>query len=1377
MSSSISTTSDTASVSPKPKRKSESSSYSEESDSESSTSTSLCDDENIGYSAASSLEASPLKKRITPEVIEVPDEKNIKKIDETINTTDCKSELAIVENLEIIENILAKNIELLESNRTDGIDDTHTSSLDVIKEEENTIDNKMDVENENPSNADVRIVLEDLLENTMSLSEKRDEQGSPNDFSDQRTLTLNHSISSISNFLSSPDDQKSLSLNITSTSQLSPIPDISKYISMSSISPLRTPSSVVDYSEYVVNIPIQNSTSAELNPPPTNDNTEYQVSDEGVTNEFFERINSAERPNKLELQEYILRRENTSFTLESEKSDNTSRLENYSLTNVSPLSYAIELPIKASLQVDSPLLPPCTDISIITAEKSPLIHENSVEKTDEDMYPSKDDDLSNFESTNRDNSSEELDLYLSNRNRYMKEKSFSMDETATEAYEIDEFTRRSNSEGIVSVDNRSNDRIMKIIEENSMILGRIVRKSSAVDSVDLKAEGFDIINNSILEQPELEKCTEDQDQSKAIESVYESITSLKPNLESFLLLDKSPIVVDESSHAGTDSDNIIADKLTVTKDDSFQSKSIYDVDEVVKELSTVTEVAAEIDNIISDNHFRGIMKSVEMYSFIPLVQQPTPITGILEVEIQKIETSRVSPMRETEEETTVAVEDKSQVHKSLEAVSDEVLKKESSIVEPLPKPVHLKETEKNPFSPLEEKVLNKDNSSPTGKSQEEKWTFPEPLKQKYFIEKNPFSPLDIKVSATIEKADKVEQKTDDEDEDEELDTVPNYLMDSDRKFKSDDDINKPDSKIGKKLDVDEKFIPELSFGRAKSLEKIYSPHSDSGTEDFDFEIDIPEEGKLGEEESLVYSKIVDEINLLKSPEKSPPTSKSAVDLAKEAKPILSPIVLPENNQPFDDLDLSKFSPALELKRINFDMESPQDKCKLEVKNSPTLSRIKSNPEFSKQKDFNFKKSSDLVLLQNDILTTNISDTISSIENTIKSIDSLCPSEAELKSARINKTLDNLEKSLEKFSESNKFWESEKERQKEKEKEKEKKKSIKPIRKLNMNPPPIVVLGDVVIDSNDDFNCSRNSRDIKRDYSPRRRRRDEDIEEYESRYRRDSRSPSNSVTIKFDELPQNFQTIDRIIDDGLNDARDEIFSKRLDREIDKLSHSFDPNKCSRSDEYSLTLSIAAPRNLSASPRGPSKSPNMNKVFPEKLEIRHTTVTSTFYDRFMSYKKEQNSKFDKSPSSPIITKSYLDSLKPTSNYRITKSAENSPSRSKFLTSSYHSSSTSSATSPSSTMDSISRSKYNPKSYDDHTTYIKSCDNIPMMQHVISINRSSELSSKGSSPTGLSQYHHSSHSPFSYSPLPLKTKPPSDFGIKLGLYKNPTENSSKS
>lgn len=1333
----------------------------------------MCDDENIGYSAASSLEASPLKKRITPEVIEVPDEKNIKKIDETINTTDCKSELAIVENFEIIENILAKNIELLESNRTDGIDDTHSSSLDVIKEEENTVDNKYDVENEKTSNADVRIVLEDLLENTMSLSEKRDEQGSPNDFSDQKTLTLNHSISSISNFLSSPDDQKSLSLNITSTSQLSPIPDISKYISMSSISPLRTPSSVVDYSDYVVNIPIQNSTSAEPIAPPTNDSTEYQVSDEGVTNEFFERINSAERPNKLELQEYILRRENTTFTLESEKSDNTSRLENYSLTNVSPLSYAIELPIKATLQVDSPLLPPCTDISIITAEKSPLIHENSMEKTDEDMYPSKDDDLSNFESTNRDNSSEELDLYLSNRNRYMKEKSFSMDETATEAYEIDEFTRRSNSEGIVSVDNRSNDRIMKIIEENSMILGRIVRKSSAVDSVDLKTDGFDIINNSILEQPELEKCTDEQDQSKAIESVYESITSLKPNLESFLLLDKSPNAIDESSLAETDSDKSILDKLTVTKDDdSFQSKSIYDIDGVVKELYTVTEVAAEIDNIISDNR-REIMKSVEKYSFIPLVEQPSQISGIVEVEIQKIEPSRVNPMRKAEEEITVEVEDTSEGHKSHETDSDEVPEKDSSIVEPLPKPVHLKETEKNPFSPLEEKTLNKDSSNPMGKSREEIWTFPEPLKQKYFIEKNPFSPLDTKVSAKIEKADKMEQKTDDEDEDEELDTVPNYLMDSDRKFKSDDDINKLDSKIGKKLDVDEKFIPELSFGRAKSLEKIYSPHSDSGTEDFDFEIEIPEEGKLGEEESLVYSKIVDEINLLKSPEKSPPTSKSAADLAKEAKPILSPIKLPENNQPFDDLDLSKFSPALELKRINFDVESPQDKCKLEVKNSPTLSRIKSNPEFSKQKDFNFKKSSDLVLLQNDILTTNISDTISSIENTIKSIDSLCPSEAELKSARINKTLDNLEKSLEKFSESNKFWE--KERQKEK--EKEKKKSIKPIRKLNTNPPPIVVLDDVVIDSNDDFNCSRNSRDIKRDFSPRRRRRDEDIEEYESRYRRDSRSPSNSVTIKFDELPQNFQTIDRIIDDGLNDARDEIFSKRLDREIDKLSHSFDPNKCSRSDDYSLTLSIAAPRNLSASPRGPSKSPNMNKVFPEKLEIRHTTVTSTFYDRFMSYKKEQNSKFDKSPSSPIITKSYLDSLKPTSNYRITKSAENSPSRSKFLTSSYHSSSTSSATSPSSTIDSISRSKYNPKGYDDHTTYIKSCDNIPLMQHVISINRSSELSSKGSSPTGLTQYHHSSNSPFSYSPLPLKTKPPSDFGIKLGLYKNPTEHSSKS
>lgn len=71
------------------------------------------------------------------------------------------------------------------------------------------------------------------------------------------------------------------------------------------------------------------------------------------------------------------------------------------------------------------------------------------------------------------------------------------------------------------------------------------------------------------------------------------------------------------------------------------------------------------------------------------------------------------------------------------------------------------------------------------------------------------------------------------------------------------------------------------------------------------------------------------------------------------------------------------------------------------------------------------------------------------------------------------------------------------------------------------------------------------------------------------------------------------------------------------------------------------------------------------YMDKFEIRHTTVTSTFYDRYLYQKKERNIKLDKSPSSPVITANYLDSLRiPPITDRNSKSAENSPSRSNIL-----------------------------------------------------------------------------------------------------------------
>ncbi|XP_034485382.1 golgin subfamily B member 1 [Drosophila innubila] len=111
---------------------------------------------------------------------------------------------------------------------------------------------------------------------------------------------------------------------ITSTSQLSPLPDIGNYLSTTSISPLPTPKPIYVMSEPVsinppesadtkTEAPADEATSKRMYPPESADSkTEvpvdeatskrmFDVSDDGVTNLFFERVNSVDRPKRLEL--------------------------------------------------------------------------------------------------------------------------------------------------------------------------------------------------------------------------------------------------------------------------------------------------------------------------------------------------------------------------------------------------------------------------------------------------------------------------------------------------------------------------------------------------------------------------------------------------------------------------------------------------------------------------------------------------------------------------------------------------------------------------------------------------------------------------------------------------------------------------------------------------------------------------------------------------------------------------------------------------------------------------------------------------------------------------------------------------------------------
>lgn len=94
------------------------------------------------------------------------------------------------------------------------------------------------------------------------------------------------------------DEDDEEATQITSISQLSPVADLSHYLS--SISPLKTPSSPFDLSEMLTTL----SPSSENNQEMAHDGrlfTGVEVSEEGVTNTYFERINLAERPSNLDL--------------------------------------------------------------------------------------------------------------------------------------------------------------------------------------------------------------------------------------------------------------------------------------------------------------------------------------------------------------------------------------------------------------------------------------------------------------------------------------------------------------------------------------------------------------------------------------------------------------------------------------------------------------------------------------------------------------------------------------------------------------------------------------------------------------------------------------------------------------------------------------------------------------------------------------------------------------------------------------------------------------------------------------------------------------------------------------------------------------------
>lgn len=372
---------------------------------------------------------------------------------------------------------------------------------------------------------------------------------------------------------------------------------------------------------------------------------------------------------------------------------------------------------------------------------------------------------------------------------------------------------------------------------------------------------------------------------------------------------------------------------------------------------------------------------------------------------------------------------------------------------------------------------------------------------------------------------------------------------------------------------------------------------------------------------------------------------------------------------------------------------------------------------------------------------DISSTISSIKNTIKSIDSLCQDDSRRSRDRTDKTLDDIIKVVERLEE-----------------EKEIRSKSQESRSSEHSRPPPITMSMYEHSSRDEIGNDSNLSNprysvgsrISRD---RRRRKDDDFGEYESRARRTKSPPSLSMN---------------------------RFSGDFSSEF-----SFDSKRPSLIGSEHNSGSVSGTISKTASPY---KS-------IDKFEIRHTTVTSTFYDRFLSQKYEEKHKMDRSPSSPIINKAYLNSLKPTASLKQSYLTSDNDYKRKRAS---RSNETSPANLPSGATrsDALRFTSTAPKSsylllpqLSTSSSIHRSCDNI--LSNLSSTSGSAEFVQKYSyQPNKTYDLHMISNSNSSNidtdeilrrhssaafnqstsltSALPIKPKKPSELGIKLGLYK---------
>uniref|UniRef100_A0A336LYT1 CSON006250 protein n=1 Tax=Culicoides sonorensis TaxID=179676 RepID=A0A336LYT1_CULSO len=1133
------------------KKRHDSSSYSEDSDS--STSTSLCDDDPPGLSC-SSVEGSPLKK----DLFEVPVENRVENLDKRIAdlTEDFEEEK---------ERKMLEFESILDNSSIVGVNQKKHKNIN----------------NDNNDNSYKDIEYEQFKD-------------------DELDLELAGSYSPLEEF--------------------SPINEAPKFLSISPISPFRTPSPILDYSSFlkslqtntsssscsnldsgtalaISNNPTIHGTNADTNAVNVNNN-EFVVTDEGVINELFERINSAD-----------------------------PRLK-------SP-STVIELPINVCSLPDASIIPACADMAAIPVDRSPLINKN----------------MFNLDT-------KKIDVVV--------------DTLAHETNNVDSTQKNSSLDDANKIETlRKNSTDLTVfIDENSKILTNLksdnTSETSTIPRIDNKTDAKTSFVKSDISLSENKNLTKSPKPAKRV-----TFSEEKNKVEVFEKPLNHDLPVDKSDNEITyddrplpeveklDQDNrgnyfidtideIVSEqakrklKLQITEipeSDDPESELIHEEIEIVQKIGKFNEMSSDDDLIrtmkrAQDKNLSPLEENKNMYyeKHSNVISRDTENDMYRKSEIK----ANTHDFTETSYEvppSSFKRDNKIEHKKDLSSdISSEYARSPRKMVSSF----HM-----SSFDEVTQEIRKEINhlksdisTSKLGKT----YSYDEDCNSKY------------KRPSSLGRSDDVslEQLS--------TDTLRLLLSETKNELRKDFYGSSPDS-----VTIRNKSPNREQFDRSPSPCRPRSPFNDRSP--------IRDKSPSSERSSVTERtyRIRDELLFKKyDAGKLSPYEKSPSKRSRDASPVKTDYHKLENSEYFDrsakirelhdlldskerekDKNICKLSSEIKddnyMKYEEFKSPSKQKTFNeyLDVKEqasalSPTklspraeLHAILTKPSIKETMDFSYlqdipdppsndqKRSIKLFSTNEELKTpnlrdsTNISDKISSITKTINNINNLCKGETKYELTY---------RTLERYCDKKNVHSVRKEMD-----ENNREKIFDDIMIKSAAPTPIVKVSDT-----DDFhvkkehNLSPRIDSRSRDTSPRKSNPLNPDDSYEARV--------SLYTSELRYARNNFDKLDRF-----------MFKKESEFALAGLQ----TKNYKRPSDNLYTRSTSPPRTSS-------------RMFNDDLDIRQTTVTSTLYDRY--FYEIERAKFNKSPSASRFSRDYSDSLKPSgsNSSRVIRSAETSPSR---------------------------------------------------------------------------------------------------------------------